>query len=53
MGTHGILSVTKDIGLNHPFIGRVPIASGEIGEDFASYLLHPEHIASSEKLPLY
>lgn len=47
VGTNGILSVTKDIGLNHPFIGQVPIASGEIGEDFASYLLHSEQIPSS------
>ncbi len=47
VGTNGILSVTKDIGLNHPFIGQVPIASGEIGEDFASYLLHSEQVPSS------
>ena len=47
VGTNGILSVTKDIGLNHPFIGQVPIISGEIGEDFASYLLHSEQIPSS------
>ncbi|MEC2074498.1 Hsp33 family molecular chaperone HslO [Metabacillus fastidiosus] len=47
VGTNGILSVTKDIGLNHPFIGQIPIVSGEIGEDFASYLLHSEQVASS------
>ncbi|ULT58247.1 Hsp33 family molecular chaperone HslO [Neobacillus drentensis] len=47
VGTNGILSVTKDIGLKHPFIGQVPIESGEIGEDFASYLLHSEQVASS------
>ncbi|WP_404332234.1 Hsp33 family molecular chaperone HslO [Mesobacillus maritimus] len=47
VGINGILSVTKDIGLNHPFIGQVPIASGEIGEDFASYLLHSEQVPSS------
>ncbi|WP_431607363.1 Hsp33 family molecular chaperone HslO [Peribacillus frigoritolerans] len=34
VGTNGILSVTKDIGLTYPFIGQVPIATGEIGEDF-------------------
>ncbi|MCM0624491.1 Hsp33 family molecular chaperone HslO [Lysinibacillus sp. OL1_EC] len=47
VGTNGILSVTKDIGLNHPFIGQVPMTSGEIGEDFASYLLHSEQVPSS------
>ncbi len=47
VGQNGILSVTKDIGLNHPFIGQVPITSGEIGEDFASYLLHSEQVPSS------
>lgn len=47
VGTNGILSVTKDIGLKHPFIGQVPIASGEIGEDFAAYLFHSEQVLSS------
>lgn len=47
VGTNGILSVAKDIGMNQPFTSQVPIASGEIGEDFASYLLHSEQIASS------
>ncbi|MEM1503639.1 Hsp33 family molecular chaperone HslO [Domibacillus sp. 8LH] len=47
VGTNGILSVTKDIGLNQPVIGQVSIASGEISEDFTSYLLHSEQIASS------
>ncbi|MCS0824870.1 Hsp33 family molecular chaperone HslO [Cytobacillus firmus] len=47
VGTNGTLSVTKDIGLNHPFIGQVPIVSGEIGEEFASYLLHSEQVPSS------
>lgn len=47
VGINGNISVTKDIGLDHPFIGQVPIASGEIGEDFASYLLHSEQVPSS------
>ncbi|GIP18152.1 33 kDa chaperonin [Paenibacillus montaniterrae] len=46
VGTNGNISVTKDTGLNHPFIGQVPIVSGEIGEDFASYLLHSEQVPS-------
>ncbi|MFP7159391.1 Hsp33 family molecular chaperone HslO [Priestia aryabhattai] len=46
VGTNGILSITKDIGLNQPFIGSVPLVSGEINEDFSSYLLHSEQIQS-------
>lgn len=47
VGTNGNISVTKDIGMKHPFVGQVPISSGEIGEDFASYLLHSEQVLSS------
>lgn len=46
VGTNGILSVTKDFGLTYLFIGQVPIATGEIGEGFASYLLHSEQVLS-------
>ncbi|AZV59448.1 Hsp33 family molecular chaperone HslO [Peribacillus frigoritolerans] len=47
VGTNGILSITKDIGLNQSFIGSVPLVSGEINEDFSSYLLNSEQIHSS------
>ncbi|MFP3846263.1 Hsp33 family molecular chaperone HslO [Priestia filamentosa] len=46
-GINGILFVTKDISLIHLFIGQVPIISEEIGEDFASYLLHSEQVPAS------
>ena len=45
VGTHGILAVTKDLGLGEPFTGQVPLVSGELGEDFAYYL------ATSEQVP--
>lgn len=45
VGTTGQLSVVKDLGLKENFVGRVPIVSGEIGEDFTYYL------ASSEQIP--
>ena len=37
VGQNGYLNVIKDIGLKEPYIGVVPISSGEIAEDFARY----------------
>jgi len=47
VGTEGVLSVSKDIGLLQPFNGQVPIVSGEIGEDFTHYIVTSEQIPSS------
>lgn len=47
VGFEGMLTVSKDIGLQQPFVGHVPLMSGEIGEDFASYLTHSEQTASA------
>ena len=45
VGTNGYLTVIKDIGLKEPYVGMVPLVSGEIAEDFTSYF------ASSEQKP--
>lgn len=45
VGTNGVLSVVKDLGLRDHFTGQVPIVSGELGEDFTYYF------ASSEQIP--
>ncbi|NLW24655.1 MAG: Hsp33 family molecular chaperone HslO [Clostridia bacterium] len=42
----GALYVTKDIGLKEPYTGSVPLISGEIGEDIASYLFSSEQTPS-------
>lgn len=34
--------MTKDLGLGEPFTGQVPLASGEIGDDFTYYLAQSE-----------
>ena len=35
VGTKGMFTVTKDLGLKEPFSGqKTPIVSGEIAEDF-------------------
>ena len=47
VGTTGTLSVTKDLGLNEPFTGQVPLVSGELGEDFTYYLAKSEQTPSA------
>ena len=42
----GTLSVIKDMGLRDPYIGQVPLQSGEIGEDFALYFTSSEQTPS-------
>lgn len=37
VGKDGTLTVMKDLGLKEPYIGQVPIVSGEIAEDITSY----------------
>ncbi len=45
VGKDGNLTVMKDLGMKEPYIGQVPIISGEIAEDITSYF------AVSEQLP--
>lgn len=47
VGSEGMLTVTKDLGMRDYFSGQVPLASGEIGEDFTYYLVKSEQIPSS------
>ncbi|PID23167.1 Hsp33 family molecular chaperone HslO [Sporosarcina sp. P3] len=47
VGTNGLLTVSKDVGLMHPFVGQIPLISGEIGEDYTSYLSKSEQTASA------
>ena len=42
VGKDGFLTVTKDLGMREPYIGKTPLTSGEIGEDVATYYLTSE-----------
>lgn len=44
VGTDGSLTVIKDLNLKEPYIGQVPIISGEIAEDITSYYAVSEQI---------
>ena len=46
----GDLRVIKDIGLKEPYIGVVPLQTGEIAEDFAYYFAYSEQIPSAVAL---
>lgn len=46
VGKEGSLQVIKDMGLKEPFVGTVPLQSGEIGDDFSYYFMASEQIPS-------
>ena len=37
VGHNGTLSVIKDLGLKEPYVGQVPLVSGEVAEDVTGY----------------
>lgn len=47
VGKTGYLNIIKDIGLKEPYIGIVPLTSGEIAEDFARYFAESEQKKSA------
>ena len=50
IGTDGLLYVIKDLGLKDPYVGQVPIQTGEIGDDFAYYFTVSEQTPSAVSL---
>ncbi len=46
VGNQGTIQVVKDMGLKEPFVGTVPLQSGEIGDDFTYYFAVSEQTPS-------
>lgn len=46
----GTLTVIKDLGLREPYVGRIDLVSGEIGEDLTAYFFLSEQQSSSVAL---
>ncbi len=47
VGKDGTLTLIKDIGLKEPYVGTVPLVSGEIAEDVTSYFAVSEQIPTA------
>lgn len=47
VGVHGEFMVIRDLGLREPYVGRVPLQSGEIGDDLAYYFAVSEQQPSA------
>ncbi|KXG74020.1 33 kDa chaperonin [Fervidicola ferrireducens] len=50
VGRQGTLTVIKDLGLKEPYVGQVPLVSGEIAEDLTYYFAKSEQIPSAVSL---
>lgn len=47
VGTEGTLTVIKDLEMKEPYVGMVPLASGEIAEDVTAYFAVSEQIPTA------
>ena len=50
VGKNGFLNIIKDIGLKEPYIGMVPLTTGEIAEDFTNYFYTSEQTNTAVSL---
>ena len=53
LGSRGVLTVIKDLGLKEPYQGVVELLTGEIGEDIAYYYSESEQIPSAVGLGVF
>ena len=47
VGTEGLLTVSRDLGLKDPYVGSTELVSGEIAEDLTNYLVNSDQVPSA------
>ena len=47
VGKNGYLTVITDLGLKEPYIGKIPLVSGEIGDDLTKYFAISDQVPSA------
>lgn len=47
VGTDGALTVIRDLQMKEPYIGSIPLVSGEIGDDVTAYFAQSEQIPTA------
>ncbi len=47
VGNDGTITVIRDLQMKEPYIGSIPLVSGEIGDDVTAYFAHSEQTATA------
>lgn len=47
VGLDGFLTVITDIGMKEPYIGKIPLVTGEVGDDLTKYFAVSEQVPSA------
>ena len=47
VGTDGTLTIIRDLQMKEPYVGSIPLVSGEIGDDITAYFAHSEQVPTA------